>query len=335
MNIKKLEQWYIKNHTDFVFRKTTDPYRIWISEIMLQQTQLETVIPYYKQFLSLYPDVFALAKTTDNALKKCVEGIGYYRRFKYMKKAAQKIIDDFSGIFPSSYDDVLSLPGVGIYTAGAIMSIAYNKPYGAVDGNVIRILSRQLNQQEDMRQEKNKHIIRNINQTYIEQAHPRVYTQALMDLGRTVCKPKQPLCTLCPIAETCQAYDMGIQSTLPFMSKLKAVKEIHYIVLIIYTKTGLIVRKRTDRLLEGMYEYPQYESESITYVMDMLEEQGVMIDVMNEEPFVTHIFTHQKWLMRIFTCKLIGEKIDPSWDIYSEDDIKNIPMARAHRKLRR
>lgn len=335
MHTKKLEKWYVDHHKKFSFRQTEDPYKIWVSEIMLQQTQLDTVLPYFEKFIALYPDVYALAQTTNDALKKCVEGIGYYRRFKYMKKAALVIVHDFNGLFPDTYDQVLSLPGIGLYTAGAIMSIAYNKPFSAVDGNVIRILSRQYNIQEDMRQEKHKNIVRDLNQTLIEHTNPKDYTQALMDLGRTVCKPKQPKCEECPVAETCQAYELHIQDKVPFMSKLKAVKEIHYIVLVIQTKQGIILRKRTETLLEGMFEYPQFESESITFVVDLLDEMGIMIDVISEETLKQHVFTHQRWFMHIYECRLIGHNMKNDWHIYSEDDIEALPMAIAHKKIGR
>ena len=334
MNIKKLESWYQKNHIKFPFRQTKDPYKIWVSEIMLQQTQLETVLPYYERFLNQFPDVFSLSKATDDSIKKCVEGIGYYRRFMLMKKAASVIVNDFNGTFPNHYKDVLSLPGIGLYTAGAIMSIAFEQPYGAVDGNVIRILSRQYLVESDMRLEKNKHTIRDLNQHLIEQSNPSDYTQALMDLGRTVCKPKNPLCESCPIAETCQAYDRGIVHQLPHITKLNQAKEMAYIVLVIHAKDGIVLRKRTETLLEGMYEYPQFESDSIQHVINELDEQGIMMDVLDGPIMKKHVFTHQKWFMQVYHCRLVGQHIKADWKIYTTKDMATLPMATAHKKIR-
>lgn len=335
MQVKKLEAWYEKNHQSFSFRETDDPYKIWVSEIMLQQTQIDTVLPYFERFIKVYPDVYALSKTAEEQLKKVVEGIGYYRRFMHMLKAAKMIVDRFDGVFPTRYEDVLSLPGIGLYTAGAIMSIAYHKPYSAVDGNVIRILSRQYNIEEDMRLEKHKNMIRKLNQELIEHAHPNQYTQALMDLGRTICKPKNPLCEQCPVADSCLAYELNTQAYLPYMTKLKKAKVIHYVVLIIHVKDGIILRKRNESLLQGMYEYPQFESESIHYVVDMLDDLHIALDVTSEEQIIKHVFTHQKWIMHVYHCQLVGHITDPSWQIYQEQDIEKLPMAIAHKKIRR
>ncbi|BCR35930.1 A/G-specific adenine glycosylase [Mariniplasma anaerobium] len=333
MDIKKLEAWYESNHRKLLFRETSDPYKIWVSEIMLQQTQVETVLPFFKSFIKKYPTVERLAKTDQETLKKDVEGLGYYRRFKYMLLAAKQIVDKNSG-FPSKYQDVLALPGVGKYTAGAIMSIAYNEPYSALDGNVIRVLSRYLNLNDDFRVEKNKKNLDQINQEIIESARPRIYTQSLMELGALICRPKNPKCEICPLNEHCIAYELNIQETLPVMAKLKDKKEFNYITLKLYDKNDQIVlRKRTESLLEGMYEYPQFESESIFDVISTLESNGVVIDVINKEMNYKHIFTHQIWYMKVFEARLLKGK-DLSWMMVDKEKIKQLPMAVAHRKIK-
>lgn len=334
MNTKKLESWYLEHHVAYPFRQTNHPYHIWVSEIMLQQTQMDTVIPYYERFIQLFPDIASLAVAHDDLLKKTVEGIGYYRRFKLMKQAAIHMMEKHDGVFPTLYEDVIKLPGIGTYTAGAIMSIAYGKPYSAVDGNVIRIISRQYLLDQDMRQEKHKRLINGINQQLIMHANPKDYTQALMDLGRTICKPKHPQCELCPVAETCQAYASSRQEQLPFLSKLNQTKSLSYIVLIIHTRTGIVLRKRTESLLEGMYEYPQFEYDSIQAVIDLLDQQGVIIDLYDEPVSFKHVFTHQTWHMHVYSCRLIGNKLLDDWQVYRIENIKKLPMAIAHRKIR-
>lgn len=334
MDIKRLEAWYDENHRKLLFRETTDPYNIWVSEIMLQQTQVETVLPFFERFIKKYPDIKTLSKTDEETLKKDVEGLGYYRRFKYMLKAAKMIVESFNSVFPNAYKDVLSLPGIGHYTAGAIMSIAYNQPYSALDGNVIRVLSRYLNIKEDMRIEKNRKTLDQINQSYIEKATPYKYTQAMMELGATICRPKNPKCEICPLKEHCQAYELGIQNERPVLSKLNDKKEFNYMTLKIYDQDGYIyLRKRTESLLEGMYEYPQFESESIYDVLNHLEQEGVVLDVIHEEKTVKHIFTHQIWMMRVYETRLIT-KPKTEWIKLSTNELNQIPMAIAHRKIK-
>jgi A/G-specific adenine glycosylase len=248
MDIKKLEAWYESNHRKLLFRESLDPYKIWISEIMLQQTQVETVLPFFKSFITKYPTVEMLAQTDQETLKKDVQGLGYYRRFKYMLLAAKQIVKNDKG-FPKTYKEVLALPGVGKYTAGAIMSIAYNKPYSALDGNVIRVLSRYLNLSDDFRVEKNKKMLDHANQEFIESATPRIYTQSIMELGALICRPKNPKCEICPLNEHCIAYELNIQETLPVMKKLKDKKEFNYITLKLYNLDNQIVLRKSMSIL--------------------------------------------------------------------------------------
>lgn len=333
MDIKKLEAWYELNHRKLLFRETHDPYKIWVSEIMLQQTQVETVLPFFKKFIQKYPTVDILAQSDQEVLKKDVEGLGYYRRFKYMLLAAQQITKTNQG-FPKTYKDVLALPGVGRYTAGAIMSIAYNQAFSALDGNVIRVLSRYLNLDNDFRVEKNRKQLDQINQSYIEKANPRIYTQSLMELGALICRPKNPKCEICPLKEHCQAYELNIQESLPFMSKLKDKKEFSYITLKLVDKNdNIVLRKRTESLLEGMYEYPQFESESIIDVILNLESKDIFIDIIDKKQQVKHVFTHQVWTMDVYEARLLKNQ-DPSWILVNQNQLKQLPMAIAHRKIK-
>lgn len=332
MDIKAIESWYIKNHRKLKFRETVDPYHIWISEIMLQQTQVETVIPYFERFIEIYPQIKDLANTDLEKLRKVVEGLGYYRRFKLMHQAALKIMKSHHGVFPKNYDEVLKLPGIGKYTAGAIMSIAYHKPYSALDGNVIRVLSRYYGIEDDFRLQKNKDKLNQKNQDIIASATPQIYTQALMELGALVCRPKNPKCDICPIQEHCVAYHQNLTDILPVLSKLSKPKVFNYITLVISDNKHVYLRKREESLLEGMYEYPQYEAESMFYVKDLLAEKGVFIDCHEVCHTYKHVFSHQTWHMDVFQCRLIKNP-DSSWIPVLKQDITNVPMGIAHRKI--
>ncbi len=332
MDIKKLETWYLQHHRKLIFRETRNPYHIWVSEVMLQQTQVDTVLPYFAKFIHQYPTISDLAKASEEQLHKTVEGLGYYRRFRLMQKAAHIITNDYQGIFPKEYDILRSLPGVGAYTAGAIMSIAYNEPYSATDGNVIRVISRYLGDDQDMRLLKNKKRMDIYQQHMIEKATPWIYTQAIMELGALICRPRQPKCEMCPLQEHCQAYQKGIQDKLPVITRQIKTKTYHYITLIIEDQHAYYLRKRTEELLKGMYEYPQYESESLYSILRELEQQGIVIDVNEDKEQYKHIFSHQTWLMDVYHARLI-QGIHPDWMKIDKDKFTNYPMAIAHRKI--
>ncbi|MDO9628559.1 MAG: A/G-specific adenine glycosylase [Acholeplasmataceae bacterium] len=333
MDILRLEAWYDKNHRKLLFRESKNPYLIWVSEIMLQQTQVEAVLPFFERLIQKYPTIEELAKSDEVTFQKDVEGLGYYRRFKNMIKAAKIIVLDYQGIFPNSYEDLLKLPGIGKYTAGAIMSIAYNKPYSALDGNVIRVLSRYLGNSEDMRMEKNRKILDKINQGYIEKATPMIYTQAMMELGAKVCRPRNPKCEECPLNEHCFAFLNDQREDFPILTKLKDKKEFNYITLIIQYENKYCLRKRTESLLEGMYEYPQYEIESISNIVNDFEDQGIHVSYYQYQKTYKHIFTHQIWNMHVYKV-IIKEKVLDEWILMNKEDIITIPMAIAHRKIK-
>jgi len=333
MNIKSLESWYEKNHRKLPFRENRNPYSIWVSEIMLQQTQVETVLPFFERFMKKYPDITALAQSNEDELASLVEGLGYYRRFKNMRLAAIVMLEKFQGDFPKSYEDIISLPGIGAYTAGAITSISYNLPYSALDGNVIRVLSRYLGIDDDFRIEKNRKKLNHINQSYIEKANPNVYTQAMMELGALICRPKNPKCDLCPLQENCVAFHDNRVLELPYLTPIKKQKEFYYITLIISTADGIYVRKRTESLLEGLYEYPQFLNENIFNVTDELEEKGIWINVISSPLMYKHVFSHQIWYMQVYEATLLS-KPDSSWILIPFTKILETPMAIAHRKIK-
>ncbi len=301
---------------------------------MLQQTQVETVLPFFERFIKTYPDIKALAEADAESLQRHVEGLGYYRRFRLMQEAAKIILADHDGVFPDDHDKVLALPGIGRYTAGAIMSIAFGKPYSAVDGNVIRVLSRVLLDEQDMRNSANVKRLDAINQTFIEKADPAIYTQALMELGALVCRPRQPRCDICPLQKNCLAYQAGQQETLPYLSK-KEPQTVHACITLVLTHPkGYVLRKRSEELLKGMYEWPQFEAESIHTVLDHLEQLDIQIEIVGEPRHYRHVFTHRIWEMMVYRARLISG-MHPEWQVIDADKFNDIPMAVAHRKIKK
>ena len=332
MEIEKLEAWYVKNRRELPFRLFKDPYRIWVSEIMLQQTQVDTVLPYYERFLKAYPTVVELANTSEEVLHKMVEGLGYYRRFGNMLLAARDIVEKHAGNFPSTYDEIRALPGIGKYTAGAILSIAYNQPYSALDGNVIRVLSRYLSIKGDMRQEKNRKQLDAINQSLIEKAHPEIYTQAIMELGALVCKPTHPLCADCPLHDTCTAFLHHAVDDFPEISKTKAKKIIPYVTFILKHEDKLYLKKREENLLKGMYLYPQVEAENLQKALDSMERSGVILSLSKHRGIYKHVFSHQTWVMDVYEAEVL-KGTPEGCVLVSSKEFKQLPMAVAHRKI--
>lgn len=249
--------WYEKNARVLPWRENTDAYRVWVSEIMLQQTRVDTVIPYYERFLRRFPDVAALAAAPEQELLKMWEGLGYYSRVRNMQKAAQQICEKYNGIFPNEYEQLLSLPGIGAYTAGAVASIAWNKPYAAVDGNVLRVVTRLTADSREISDTKFKR-----NTAALQEIYPvdkcGIFTQSLMELGAVVCMPNgTPRCTECPLQSLCSACAAGTQPAYP-VKKKKAGRRIEEKTVLLMIHAGkLALQKRAKSgLLGGMWELP-------------------------------------------------------------------------------
>ncbi len=235
--------WYEKNARVLPWRENTDAYRVWVSEIMLQQTRVDTVIPYYERFLRRFPDVAALAAAPEQELLKMWEGLGYYSRVRNMQKAAQQICEKYNGIFPNEYEQLLSLPGIGAYTAGAVASIAWNKPYAAVDGNVLRVVTRLTADSREISDTKFKNEITAALQEIYPVDKCGIFTQSLMELGAVVCMPNgTPRCTECPLQSLCSACAAGTQPEYP-VKKKKAQRRIEDKTVLIMIHAGS--RERT------------------------------------------------------------------------------------------
>jgi A/G-specific adenine glycosylase len=254
---RRILSWYRKNKRDLPWRSTRDPYRIWISEIMLQQTRVAAVIPYYQRFLDRFPDVEALRSAEEHDLLGAWAGLGYYSRARNLQKAANKIVE--LGEFPRDYPTIRSLPGVGDYTAAAIASIAFDLAYAVLDGNVIRVLSRLTGERGNVDSTLVRTRLRALADSAIDPRNPGEFNQGLMELGATVCLPKQPQCLLCPLAPDCRARESGRQNELPLKSMRPRAIEVEMQLLVIEKAGRILAWKRpTDsRRLAGFWELPE------------------------------------------------------------------------------
>jgi A/G-specific adenine glycosylase len=255
----KLTHWYDGVRRDLPWRKTRDPYRILVSEIMLQQTRAQAVIPYYEKFLERFPAAQDLAEATETELLRRWSGLGYYRRARNLQKAARRIVDE--GAFPSDYEAIRSLPGVGAYTAAAVASIAFGSDRAAVDGNVMRVIARFTGDAADIGAPATKVRFEKVARTLLDPRDPGRFNQAMMELGATVCLPRNPLCLLCPVSSACQARLQGKQAQLPV--KLKRIQPVRIeATLLIVERAGRILlwRRNSDsRRLGGFWELPSAE----------------------------------------------------------------------------
>jgi A/G-specific adenine glycosylase len=256
---RKLLQWYAKHKRDLPWRRTRDPYRIWISEIMLQQTRVAAVIPYYERFLALFPDVSALASAKEQDLLAAWAGLGYYSRARNLQKAARNIVE--LAQFPSDYAALRGLAGVGDYTAAAVASIAFGRPHAALDGNVLRVLSRMVAERGDIKSPVVRRSLGAIAEELLDRKHPGEFNQALMELGATVCVPRQPSCGRCPIRAHCQGRRQGVENQLPLNGVRPNAnrREMHLLAIEKGNKILLWQRPADSRRLAGFWELPERE----------------------------------------------------------------------------
>lgn len=304
--------WYWENARDLPWRRTRDPYRIWVSEIMLQQTRVAAVLGYYDRFLAAFPTVRDLAEAPEALLMKCWEGLGYYSRARNLQKAAKMIMEMYNGVFPETYEELLKLPGIGEYTAGAIASSAFGIPVPAVDGNVLRVIARITDCHDDTTDPKVRACFRD----WVKGIFPtaaediRVFNQALMELGATVCVPNgAPKCAECPAMAFCQANIRNTWASLPVKASKKARRIEDKTVFLLVQNSRVALRKREEKgLLAGLWEFPNVPDR-----LDESEAQGVLMDWSlvvkdwKKQLSAKHIFSHVEWNMTGYVLEVAGD----------------------------
>lgn len=307
--VESLLLWYQQNKRDLPWRHTSDPYRIWISEIMLQQTRVEAVKPYYARFLNDAPDVNALAKLPEEKLMKLWEGLGYYSRARNLQKAARMVVEQYGGVMPTTYEELLKLPGIGEYTAGAIASIAYGVRVPAIDGNVLRVLARVSGTAADIALPETKREFRQSLASVVPVAAGD-FTQSLIELGATVCAPnREPMCVDCPLADCCVAYREGRTNEIPVRSPKKPRRVEERTVFLIRDGDRTALRKRPLRgLLSGLYELPNVEGHlSEEQALSHLRSLGFEPLRIQKIENAKHIFTHIEWHMIAYDVRITPE----------------------------
>lgn len=301
-----LLEWFRDNARVLPWRSDPTPYHVWLSEIMLQQTRVAAVLDYYRRFLEECPDILTLAELPEDRLMKLWQGLGYYSRARNLQKAAREIASKHGGIFPSAYEDVLALPGVGVYTAGAICSIAFGQPVPAVDGNVLRVVSRITGYDGDVTQPEHKNLLTEMVRNAIPIQAPGAFNQALMELGALLCLPNgAPLCDRCPVRDYCTAHQAGKELDYPVKpaKKERRVEERSVWLILLDGKAAL--RRRPARgLLAGLWEFPCGT-----------ESAPPLSDLTNIRPLgrAKHIFTHIEWHMSIYAGDAAEDTLPDGW----------------------
>lgn len=319
--VEPLLEWYYKNRRMLPWREKVDPYHVWISEVMLQQTRIEAVIPYYERFMAELPTVFDLAQVDEERLLKLWEGLGYYNRARNLKKAASIIVEKYQGVFPSEMADALALPGIGEYTASAVLSICYSRPEVTVDGNVLRVYMRLQNSFENIDMISVKKQVRSA----LAQIIPKEageFNQAFMELGEVICLPNgMPKCDICPLKDFCKSRREHTFLNLPVRKPKNAKKNQKYTVLLFVCHGKIALHKRSDEgLLKNLWEFPNLagfysEKEVLQYLRDC----SISVESIDTALSYTHVFTHLKWSMESFVITVSEES-----SLYVWEDLENI-----------
>jgi len=340
---KKLISWFENNKRDLPWRRTNDPYPIWVSEVMLQQTQVKKVIDYYDKFIESFPTVSKLSNADLKDVLKKWEGMGYYARARNLHKASSIIKDEFEGRIPDDTDSFRSLPGVGDYITAAVLSRAFHKPLAVVDGNVKRVVARLFMIGEPVNSTKASKLFSSYTSQMIDPEHPGQFNEAMMELGATICTPQNPGCLICPVSKFCKSYINKCQSEYPIKSIKKSVPLRHFVVGLIYRDDKfLVVRRELDSMLGGLWELPGgiFDlNEDIREVCAarITEITGLKIKVEDKIMLVNHAYSHFKINIQVFQCLYMDGHVELSnhieYDWIKLNEIDKHAFHVAHHKI--
>jgi A/G-specific adenine glycosylase len=313
----RLLRWYQSHHRNLPWRQIRDPYRIWISEVMLQQTQVDTVIPFYRKFLKRFPTIRSLARADLSDVLKVWEGLGYYARARHLHKAAKLLVAEHGGKLPNNYADLRRIPGIGDYTAAAISSIVFGEPAAVLDGNARRVMARWIALRDDVAATESQKLLTAAAQQNLDRRQPGDWNQAVMELGATICLPRNPRCGDCPVAFSCEGNHLNLQHLIPVKKPRKAIP--HYqVTAAVLEKNGriLIARRHEKGLLGGLWEFPggkQEAGETLPAALkrELREELAIEVKVGEKFQEVDHSYSHFRITLHVFRCRLISGRPKP------------------------
>ena len=298
--------WYDRHARTLPWRGIHDPYRTWVSETMLQQTRVETVIGYYARFLHRFPTVAELAAAPEDDVLKMWEGLGYYSRARNLHKGAKQVVTEYGGVIPASVEELRKISGIGPYTAGAIASIAFDQPVPAVDGNVIRVVSRLRGIRENVGVPSVRRALEGEAAALVPADRPGDFNQAVMDLGATICTPGTPACEKCPLQAECDAYAAGDAEDLPVLPRKNPPKVLDYTICLIFSGDRVLMRQRTEAMLRGLWVFPMIEGTPTLRQLPSAVRKLTKLAVSGVASAgeAKHVFTHQVWQMQLYTMSV-------------------------------
>ncbi|KGX88119.1 DNA glycosylase [Pontibacillus litoralis JSM 072002] len=337
---ENLIQWFQTEQRVLPWRENQDPYRVWVSEIMLQQTKVDTVIPYFNRFIDQFPTLQALAGAEEQQVLKAWEGLGYYSRARNLHSAVQEVVSTYNGQVPNNEKELSSLKGIGPYTKGAILSIAYDTPAPAVDGNVMRVLSRILMIEDDIAKPATRKVFEEVVRELISKEDPSSFNQGLMELGALICTPKKPSCMLCPVQNHCRAFAEGKELQLPIKSSKKKQKKLPYLALILKDERGkVVIQQRPEQgLLANLWEFPMIPLQEVNkeHVASWFKENyGVEIVLHDTVDHIKHTFSHIIWELEVieatYTHGQFFEHLTTTF--VTKHELEQYPLPVSHQKI--
>lgn len=326
--------WYDEHARVLPWRGIHDPYRTWVSETMLQQTRVETVLAYYPRFLARFPDLASLAAAPDDEVLKLWEGLGYYRRAKNLLRGVRQVVDEFDGVIPSTVEALLRISGIGPYTAGAIASIAFDQPVPAVDGNVIRVVSRLAGIRENVGIPSVRREIERIAASLVPPDRPGDFNQAMMDLGATICVPGTPRCDACPLRALCDAEQAGDAEELPRLPDRRPPRELPWDVCLIFSGDRVLMRQRTETMLQGLWVFPMLEGHRAARQLPAGVRRQTGLRVQDVEPAgeAKHVFTHQVWRMKLYAMRTDAAEAPAGWRFVTAGEMDELALPTAMKR---
>lgn len=332
----RLLQWFSKNQRDLPWRTNYDPYHVWVSEVMAQQTRIDQMLPFYKNFLKQFPSVHALADADEQVVLKSWEGLGYYSRARNLQKAAKQVKEKYNGTIPQKKEELKKLSGFGDYISSAVASIAFNENVPVVDGNVLRVASRFWGLKEDVSKPKTKNLVETKLVEVFPEGKARNFNQALMELGALVCVPDNPSCEVCPLKNSCFAFLNNQQSFFPVKTKRDKIPLKHFALAVIEKNGMFLLKKRSEKLLNGFFEFPMVGFDPLLEGNQNLERKfggllGFPVKIEKNDGFVSHQYSHFKQIATIFSVSPVEENVKGTF--YSMKQMDSLPIPMVQKKV--